>query len=70
MQLPETHWNSGAYIAAFHWAMSTTTSIGYGDIVVWSGAERVYGIVICLAGAVVYSIILGACKNNISDMTR
>jgi len=48
------------YIAALYWAFTTMTTVGYGDIVPKSDAERVYAIVSMIFGATSFGYITGS----------
>jgi len=49
---------SDQYIAALYWAFTTMTTVGYGDIVAVSLAEKWYAVVIMMLGATVFGYIL------------
>ena len=42
------------YIAGVYWAITTMTTVGYGDILPKSDVERLYATIIMLLGATVF----------------
>jgi CRP-like cAMP-binding protein len=48
------------YIAALLWSMQTAMTVGYGDIVAQTDAERIYMILAMLLGGGFFSFIIGA----------
>eukprot|EP00928_Gymnodinium_smaydae_P034800 TRINITY_DN24588_c0_g2_i2.p1 TRINITY_DN24588_c0_g2~~TRINITY_DN24588_c0_g2_i2.p1 ORF type:complete len:773 (+),score=122.89 TRINITY_DN24588_c0_g2_i2:40-2358(+) len=59
---------SRRYLAAVYWAMMTLTTVGYGDIVPASDAERVYAMAAMIIGGIFYGYIIGCMTSIISDM--
>jgi len=47
------------YLVAWYWSIMTVTTIGYGDVVPRTNAERIVAIFAMLLGAGVYAFILG-----------
>merc|ERR1719198_1731590 len=52
------HVKGDQYIASLYWAFTTMTTVGYGDIVPFSIAEKVYAIFIMLMGATIFAYML------------
>lgn len=47
------------YSTAMYWAMTTLTTVGYGDISPQTTSERLFVIAAMLAGAVIYAVLFG-----------
>ena len=47
------------YLAAFHWVIETLTSVGFGETIPASNAQRIYSIILMLAGVGVYGYVIG-----------
>jgi len=47
------------YILSFYWGFTTITTVGYGDIVPYTDAERMYSIFAMYCGIALMSIITG-----------
>lgn len=48
------------YISAIYWAMTTITTVGYGDITPSSDAERVYTTISMVVGGAFYGYVVGS----------
>ena len=44
--VPSAHARARAQITALYWAMTTMTTIGYGDIVAWTSGEKTTAVVV------------------------
>ncbi|KAK3240751.1 hypothetical protein CYMTET_49426 [Cymbomonas tetramitiformis] len=51
---------SERYVAALYWAVTSLTTIGYGDIVAQNSTEHVFMLFVMLLGAFQYGYIIGA----------
>jgi voltage-gated potassium channel Kch len=58
------------YVAALYWSAMTMSTIGYGDILPSTLAERVFVSVAMLFGAFIYGYIIGAVSNVISTRNQ
>ncbi|QDZ22193.1 potassium voltage-gated channel protein [Chloropicon primus] len=47
------------YIASFYWALTTLTTVGYGDIQPQTNTERAFVVFVMLGGALMYASIFG-----------
>jgi len=56
------------YLAALYWAMTTLTTLGYGDVVPVSDKERLYAMVAMVIGGAFYGYIIGSMTSVITDM--
>lgn len=55
----EKHQTTDQYIAALYWAVTTMTTVGYGDVTPKNTPERIYAIITMILGATVFSYIIG-----------
>ena len=58
------------YLYSVYWALTTLTTVGYGDITPANNAERVYALVCLLIGALVFGYILGAVGEMMSTVDK
>jgi len=56
------------YVASIYWALTTMSTIGYGDIVAVTNSERMVSILVMLAGSVVFGIVVGGMTNMIDQL--
>jgi len=54
------------YMAAVYWAMTTLTTVGYGDIIPSSDGERAYATVMMIIGGSFYGFVVGAIASVVS----
>jgi CRP-like cAMP-binding protein len=75
MTIPGKGWqqNNGDkldYYSALYWAMSTLTTVGYGDIIPVSTEERCYAIVSMVIGGAFYGYIVAKLSSTIAAQDR
>jgi hypothetical protein len=64
----DVHDKFGAeYLASLYWAMTTLTTVGYGDIVPTSDNERMYTIAAMVVGGAFYGYVVGAITSMVSS---
>lgn len=56
------------YIASIYWAFTTISTVGYGDIVPKTQAERVFGIIWMMLGVGFYSFTIGSLTSILSNI--
>lgn len=56
------------YIAAMYWAMTTLSTVGYGDIIPKSDSERLYAMLAMVVGGAFYGYIVGCVTSIVADM--
>jgi len=56
-----------AYIASLYWAMTTLSTVGYGDIIPESEIERGYAVCAMLVGATVFGYVMGNITTIVSQ---
>jgi CRP-like cAMP-binding protein len=49
-----------AYVAALYWAITTVSTVGYGDIIAWTEYERIFSFFATMLGVMVFGMISGA----------
>jgi len=58
------------YIAAFYWSITTMVSVGYGDIVPVTSAERVYTVIAMIISSALFGYSLNTVGEIIREMNR
>jgi len=56
------------YLYSVYWALTTLTTVGYGDIVPANNTERLYALCSLLIGALVFGYMLSAIGNMLSNV--
>jgi hypothetical protein len=56
---PEISGPEHRFATAFYWAVTTISTIGYGDVVPKTHNERIYALIAQLIGAIVFAFALG-----------
>jgi hypothetical protein len=56
------------YLAAVYWAMTTISTVGYGDMIPTSDAERACAIIAMVVGVTFYGYVIGCITSIISRM--
>eukprot|EP00929_Paragymnodinium_shiwhaense_P030121 TRINITY_DN17120_c0_g1_i1.p1 TRINITY_DN17120_c0_g1~~TRINITY_DN17120_c0_g1_i1.p1 ORF type:complete len:976 (-),score=197.78 TRINITY_DN17120_c0_g1_i1:235-3162(-) len=55
------------YLAALYWAMTTVTTVGYGDVTPETDIERLYCMFAMIAGGCFYAFVVGSISSIITD---
>jgi hypothetical protein len=55
------------YLAALYWAVTTLTTVGYGDIIPQTDSERLYAMLAMIIGSAFYGYIIGCITSVITD---
>jgi voltage-gated potassium channel len=58
------------YIKCFYWALTTLTTIGYGDIVPINNIGRIYTCIIMIIGVGMYGVVIGSITRMISNADK
>ena len=58
------------YVASLYWAVSTLTSVGFGDIVAFSSLEKVYAVLVSFLGATLFGYIIGHMSSLVAALNR
>ena len=56
------------YIASVYWAVATLSTLGYGDVIPETNAERLYAVACTFAGGAVYAYLLGSVCSIITNL--
>ena len=56
------------YTASMYWALTTMSTIGYGDIKSITNVERIVSIVIMLVGSVIFGVVVGGMTQLIAQL--
>jgi len=55
------------YLAALYWAMTTMTTVGYGDVIPQTDVERIYAMVAMVIGGSFYGYVIGSISSMVSN---
>merc|ERR1719478_95843 len=55
------------YICAVYWAITTTATVGYGDFVPTTNAERIYAMFAMIVGAAFYGYMIGIITSQVAE---
>eukprot|EP01137_Pigoraptor_chileana_P029513 Opistho-2@14839 len=55
------------YILTLYWAVTTTTTTGYGDVVPFTNGEKVYALLVMLVGSILYGFISGSITSTMAN---
>jgi voltage-gated potassium channel len=58
------------YIKSFYWALSTLTTVGYGDITPTNDTGRIYTCLIMIIGVGMYGVIIGSITRMIANLDK
>eukprot|EP00753_Platysulcus_tardus_P013660 PLAT3821.3.p1 GENE.PLAT3821.3~~PLAT3821.3.p1 ORF type:complete len:1960 (+),score=909.62 PLAT3821.3:67-5946(+) len=56
------------YVASFYWSFTTMTTVGYGDILPQTDAERLYSCLAMLLGASVFGYVVGSMASLVGKL--
>jgi len=56
------------YVASVYWAVATLSTLGYGDVIPATNAERMYAVVGTFIGGAVYAYLLGSVCSIITNL--
>ena len=59
---------SSLYLASFYWCFTTMTTVGYGDVIPGTAAERAFAIFAMLVGVTVFGYIVGSMANIVRTL--
>jgi len=65
---PEEPTDLQRYLAAMYWAMTTLSTVGYGDITPKTDSERAYAMVAMIIGGALYGYVIGSVTSIVTDM--
>ena len=57
-----------ACVSSIYWALTTMSTIGYGDIVAVTNSERLVSIAIMLVGSVIFGVVVGGMTNMVAQL--
>lgn len=60
--------NFQKYIVGYYWTMATIVTVGYGDIVPQTFAEKIFAIIWMLIGVFVYTFTIGSLSSFLSRL--
>ena len=62
--------DANRFITSMHWAMTSMTSVGYGDIIAVDTPERVYALIVMLLGGFFYGYMISTMAHLVRICTH
>ena len=58
------------YVTSYYWAVTSITTVGYGDIVAYTDLEKVIAILVEMSGGVAFGLLCGTLTQLIHATTK
>lgn len=59
---------SDFYTTSYYWAVTTMTTVGYGDLAATNVVEMVYAILVMVGGKLLFGFILGTVASTLANL--